>query len=156
MAYVISGGNESLRIDEAMARLLDDGLEARHVLITVVDSDSRPALFLVPLLDSEERGYRVLGDQVLVGIETYTWLDDEQRCFHGFDEIWLFHEPPTQPKPVEHLITSDRGLNLPVPGELEQWMVSEWCLLGLGDGTGCGLNVVTSRPDLVRLLVPTW
>jgi hypothetical protein len=70
----------------------------------------------------------------------------ESGFFTGFDEVWLFDDPPRSPKPGALRLTSDAPLRGPPAEELEDWMRSCGCYAGLGDGDG--LNFVTFRPAL--------
>lgn len=83
-------------------------------------------------------------------------LANEKRLFNGFDEVWFFESLPS----VERLapgkecgLTCDGG---PVDRELVEnvapTLSATGCHLVLGDGTGLGLNCITTDPQLWNTL----
>ncbi len=91
---------------------------------------------------------RTVGCDVATDGETLLSLI-ESGFFTGFDEVWLFDDPPRSSKPGGLRLTSDAPLRGPPPEQLEDWMRSCGCYAGLGDGDG--LNFVTFRPALADM-----
>jgi hypothetical protein len=93
--------------------------------------------------------YSKVNYDVVVGGATLLTLIDDYSFFTGFDEIWLFADPPLLSKPETIRITSDAPLEQRPPDALIAWMREADCLAGLGDGDG--LNFVTFDLTLAEL-----
>lgn len=144
------GWRPDLDIQEAVASLGRVAVTHAQVLISMVDSTPRVGdmISLKTRLGDLGASARIVGCDVATDGETLLSLI-ESGFFTGFDEVWLFDEPPRSPKPGGLRLTSDAPLRDPPPEQLEDWMQSCGCYAGLGDGDG--LNFVTLRPALAEM-----
>jgi hypothetical protein len=124
-------------------------------LITTVDSSDRVAETDLPSVLSEVgRRFDQVGGAILVRQRDLLWLLEDKDFFTGFDEVWLFHDPPRESRPPGLRTTTDRPFTeVPPADELRAWMLQTDCCLGLGDGAG--LNYMCRDPRLALLLEQT-
>lgn len=148
---VLFGWNAELDIPSAVTMVEQKCLAESHALISAVDSSFRPRELpsLIPLLARLGWHYYELGGGVVITGELLLNLIEEHDYFHGFDEIWCFESPPSEPKPEAVPLTSDIKLQREPADSLVKWMRSNSCIAGLGDGDG--LNFVTFKPSLAEL-----
>jgi hypothetical protein len=141
------GWRPDLDIQDAVGRLEHVAVARAQVLISMVDSTPRVGDMLSLKMRLSELGAsaRIVGCDVATEGKALLSLI-ESGFFTGFDEVWLFDDPPRSPKPGALRLTSDAPLRGPPPEQLEDWMRSCGCYAGLGDGDG--LNFVTFRPAL--------
>ena len=128
--------------------------ESMHwALLTCLDSNTNPAA----LAQSDHPIGAVLGQGQQLGkglvftTKKLLRLEQETPLFFGFDEIWFFHHPPIEPKPDTWWIVGPQAIDAARVAEVEDWMTSTSCSLGLGDGTG--LNFCARIRGLPRYLL---
>jgi hypothetical protein len=142
------------RVDVALERLLWFDATLQFVLLAVLDST--PDLRGSPSLDTyRSEGLQFVGTQALVHRRVAERMLKDDALFTGFDEAWLFVEPPTRPRPDGCVITTDTE-TLADPVGLERWMCSTHAHVGLGDGLGLRAIAVASEATdaLSRALFP--
>jgi hypothetical protein len=94
--------------------------------------------------------FREVGSGVLLSGQQTIMLTHKHLLFTHFDEVWLFGEDPSGPKPEGVSIVAPSNLSEEVPTEVAAWMCHSGCIVGLGDGIG--LNYVTVDEGVYRLL----
>lgn len=122
-----------------------------HALVTCLDSNTAPASLLEssPELQSLGADVQVLGKHLLLSTESLLKCSD--RLFFGFDEVWFFPNPPTDPKPDSAWIVGPGRIAPDTLAALEEWMSRNGCSLALGDGAG--MNFIVKAQGLVRHLL---
>jgi hypothetical protein len=112
-------------------------------LITVLDSSTEPSSLLEtsPHLRGIRPMIHVVGKGLYVSTRELLKAERKNRIFFGFDEIWFFPGPRLNNEPLtqrpDHLsIVGPRGIDSNLISELQDWMRSTHCSLGLGDGEG--------------------
>lgn len=148
------GWTPDLDVPSALGRVPPERLCPLHVLVTMIDSTPRVRVLQSFLSILRELGadYVEVDDDVLIDVPTLFALIRD-RCFlTGFDEVWLFEDPPKVGKPQYLRMTSDKPLRSGPSHELVTWMRDANCLAGLGDGDG--LNFATSDGTLAALWKP--
>src|SRR5664280_3123703 len=105
---VLFGWNPDLDIPSAIQLAARDLVGRGHVLISMVDSTPRVADLpsLSPLLTDLGAEFHVVDGDISVTFETLLTLID-RGFFNGFDEVWLFRDPPANSKPPSLRLTSD-------------------------------------------------
>ena len=127
-----------------------------YALITCLDS-----CFDLPLIvnkspvlnDLQSRG-RMIGKGLAITTRKLLAMEQKQRIFYGFDEVWFFPHFNIQPKPPQICITGPMDLPEELPNKLVRWMEDSQCSLGLGDGTG--LNFVVKLTGIAKHLLRHW
>lgn len=79
---------------------------------------------------------KLVGEGLLMTTRQLLAIERQHRLFFGFDEVWFFSKPPITSKPENLVITGPDHVN---PREIEQnseWLRSNNCSLGVGDGIG--------------------
>lgn len=144
------GWTGNLEVPDAIALVQEQGWDG-SVLITVLDSSAHVSRspVVTRLIAEYPNLVGCVGDDVVMSISTLTQWNRRWNLLTGFDEIWLFEDPPRAGKSVSCVITSDVPLTSSPPDELLQWMESVGCRGGLGDGDG--LNYVTDSAELATL-----
>ncbi|HEX3870380.1 MAG TPA: hypothetical protein VHV77_08090 [Pirellulales bacterium] len=114
-----------------------------YSLITVIDSSTEPAkclekgTTLAPLRGKTE----VVGSGLLLPTRELVEANRANRLFFGFDEIWFFPSirrtgNPLTSKPPQVSLVEPGGIESQMLPQLQQWMRTSQCSLGLGDGEG--------------------
>ncbi len=93
---------------------------------------------------------RLLGGAITATGETLLAIIEQGNVFNGFDEVWLFPNPPSKPIPAGIWITPPLEITKEMPTGLPEWMRQSACSMGLGDGIG--LNYVTGDPSVADFL----
>ena len=123
----------------------------RFALITSLDSSPPTSLTNVwRALSEHVNEFRELGSGVVLSGQQTVLLARKYLLFTHFDEVWLFSEAPTEPKPEVVGIVAPYNLGEEVPPEVADWMYRSGCIVGLGDGDG--LNYVTVDERVAREL----
>jgi hypothetical protein len=150
MKNVLWGWAESLDIPSALGRLPSGQLAESHALITMIDSSAEVNLLGSVRAAIEGLGveYKPLGGGVLLPGSSLLQLDRD-GLFTGFDELWLFRDPPLERKPDSERLTSDHKLSVAPPRLVTDWLCRNSGIAGLGDGIG--LNWITVSPALADL-----
>jgi hypothetical protein len=120
--------------------------DCRHCLITSVDSsvtDLAELPGLVRFFRATGHPRTRLGDGVVTTSEALVDLVTGD-FFGGFDELWLFPERPTLPRPDGAGLTVS-GLPFDRFPEAAEWMAATGCVVGLGDGTGLAYATLDAR-----------
>ena len=124
-------------------------------LITSLDGSPPTSLKSVRRALAEHVGeFRELGSGLLLSGQQTMLLARkyEYELFTHFDEVWLYRDEPTEPKPNEvTLVFARYNLSEEVPSQVANWMQRSGCIVGLGDD-GIGLNYVTVDDRVARLL----
>jgi hypothetical protein len=90
-----------------------------------------------------------LGSGLVVPSAAWPLLAEQLDLLHGFDELWLFQEPPLIAKPQGTSIVSPLCVEEEdIPPRLLQWMRATRCAAGLGDGEA--MNFITPHTQLAR------
>jgi hypothetical protein len=119
-------------------------------LVTSLDSSPPTSLTNVrrALIEYVDE-FREVGSGILLSGRQTVLLARKYLLFTHFDEVWLFHEAPIEPKPERASIVAPYDLSEEVPSEVADWMWRSGCVVGLGDGEG--LNYVTVDERVARL-----
>ena len=124
-----------------------------YALITCIDSnpDPRSMLETSPELHVLSADARPCGSGLLVPGKLL--LDPEvcSRLFFGFDEVWFFPDDNIAPKPPAAWLTGPARVDQSALDRLGQWLSTNSCALGLGDGAG--LNFIVKAHGLVKYLL---
>jgi hypothetical protein len=147
---ILWGWAPALDIPVALGRMDQRQLDESHVLITILDSTPevnrmRPVRAAIERLEIDCRS---LGGGLVVPGSSLGRLDMAYGLLDGFDEIWLFENPPIEPKPDSVPLTSDIKLLQGPPEFLSDWLFRNSGIAGLGDGDG--LNWITVSPSLAE------
>jgi hypothetical protein len=148
----LRGGHKK---DSSVADLVEEHPEFVErfpfVLVTALDSSPPTSLANVRRALAEHVDeFRELGSGVLLSGQQTIMLAHRYLLFTHFDEVWLFDEDPSWPKPEGISIVTPSDLTEEVPTEVAVWMYRSGCIVGLGDGIG--LNYVTVDEGVDRLL----
>jgi hypothetical protein len=121
------------------------------VLITSLDSSPPTSLTNVQRALAEYVDqFQEVGSGVLLSGRQTLLLARRYHLFTHFDEVWLFHQAPMEPKPERVSIVAPYDLSEEAPSEVADWMWRSRCVVGLGDGEG--LNYVTVDELVAHLL----
>jgi hypothetical protein len=150
MENALWGWTESLDIPSALGRMPGGQLGECHALITTIDSSADVNLLksVRTAIEKLNVEYKPLGGGVVLP-GSYLLQLDTDGFFTGFDELWLFREPPHEPKPDSDRLTSDHKLIDAPPRLVTDWLYTNSGIAGLGDGVG--LNWITVSPALADL-----
>ena len=109
-----------------------------YALITCLDST-----FDIPSLMDKSKHLTDLKDNctgigkgVILTTRQLIVAERRQRMFFGFDEVWFFSHSDITPKPDDLILV---GPSRPTAEQIDkhaEWLVTNHCSLGLGDGTG--------------------
>ncbi len=148
---LICGWTPGLNIPVAIHRPTHELIARSHVLVSALDSTDEVSTLpsVASFFSRMDLSHDQIGTDLLVSGETLLALIHEPNFFTGFDEIWLFRNPPRQTKPKILRLTSDVPLGDEPSDLLVSWMKGADCLAGLGDGDG--LNFVTFDVGLAKL-----
>lgn len=125
----IEGGPPHEKVQDYVDRLAH---HLPYTLVTSLDSDPNVLEILHPVL-SGLVSFRV-GAAKLVHSADLVGLGN--RLFHGFDEVWMFRQPPTKPKPDGVWLTDPRPLDASQVSLLSPWFEEQQCYVGVGDISG--------------------
>jgi hypothetical protein len=116
-------------------------------LITSIDSieDVANLESLLGFLDERNHEHASLGPDLLIDRRALADILREDNYFSGFDEIWLFADPPAVPKP-EQIHLTIRAPTEESFAAIAEWMTATNCVVGLGDGTA--LCYVTNEAEV--------
>ncbi len=109
-----------------------------YALVTYLDSSPEVA----SIFDKSEqwtglRGkYRAVGAGALLKTRQLLAAQRRRRIFFGFDEVWFFPGSAISSKPESFVITAPCSLEAEQIGRHSEWLVSNKCSLGIGDGEG--------------------
>jgi hypothetical protein len=122
-------------------------------LITFLDGSPPTSLTYVRQALAEHGDeFREAGSGLVLSGQQTVLLDRRYELFGHFDEVWLFRDEPTEPKPDEVTLVFPRyNLSEEVPTQVANWMLRSGCIVGLGDD-GIGLNYITVDERVARLL----
>ena len=142
-------------IDSAIPTVLAGASEALNgynfMLVTTIDSTDMRQTTTGRGLARREQRCTFLEDGLVVLKPLMTDESLWRQLFNGFDEVWLFEEPPMLARPQGLSIVGPRRLDAgAVPPGLQEWMRTAGCGVGLGDGDG--LNYATSDERFRRAL----
>jgi hypothetical protein len=109
-----------------------------YALITCVDSSFDIGSFWKrsKQLSKLKGKFKLVGQGLLITAHQLLAVERQHRLFFGFDEVWFFPKSDITAKPENWVITGPEPID---PLEIEQhfeWMRSNNCSLGLGDGAG--------------------
>ena len=140
-------------VHDLVANLTSNFASMKFALITCLDSDTNPAALLEssPELNALDPRPVPLGDALWLPTAQLVECDSRHRLFHGFDELWFSPSPPATPKPDSAWIVGPNRISQGNLDRLGEWMTSNDCSLGLGDGDG--LNFVVKAMGLMRHLL---
>lgn len=147
-------------IDSSVHAFLEDiespPASMHYALITGLDScfDLPPLVSSSPALQQLSSKIQLVGEGLMVKTSHLLSAERQRRLFFGFDEVWFFAKPVFDPKPNGVCITGPATLPEKVPDKLANWMLSNKCSLGLGDGTG--LNFVAKLQGIAKHIVQHW
>lgn len=133
-----------------------------YALITRVDSQRQVGLDLPSVRLMASQGLseiRQLGEHLMVRASSLRRMAAEFGFFSGFDEVWFFREPPTEPLPQGLEIRSCEVVLLPYAqrraaaiqamAELEPWMRRSAAIIGIADGVGLDYVTLEEEPALL-------
>ena len=139
-------------IDYSIAELIESSMVTRlfpYSLVTCVDS-SRD----LNLLDTTRKIIKEFSDcylqshSLFVPCSLLPIIHNKYSLFNGFDEIWFYTTIPSGMFPEEYWITGPREIANDLPSGIYEWMISNFSMLGIGDGTG--LNYVTISLEISK------
>ena len=125
----------------------------KYALLTFLDSSPGVA----SIFQKNERLHKLqkhlsnVGNGVLLTTHQLLRLDREERLFFGFDEVWFFSHKNISPKPTTDSIVGPERITTSAQSNLETWMESNGCSLGLGDGAG--MNFCAKLQGIAKYLV---
>jgi hypothetical protein len=127
-----------------------------YALITCLDScfDLPSIVNKNPALSDLQSHGRIIGKGFAITTRKLLAVEQKQRIFYGFDEVWFFPHFNIEPKPPKICITGPMDLPEKLPNTLVRWMEGSKCSLGLGDGTG--LNFVVKLAGIAKHIVQHW
>jgi hypothetical protein len=110
----------------------------RYALITYLDSSSEVSSIFTKgkhLIDLRSK-YRAIGTGALLTTRQLIAAQRQRRIFFGFDEVWFFPSPDISSKPESLVITAPYSIDSEQIEQYSEWLTSNRCSLGLGDGMG--------------------
>jgi hypothetical protein len=140
-------------IHDFLLKIADPTASMAHALITCVDSESDPA----SLLDKSKHfkslhgKCQIVGQGILLTTRQLLSVEKANRIFFGFDEVWFFPDAEISPKPSGFDITGPDQINSNDISQHGEWLRSNKCSLGLGDGTG--MNFCLKVRGVARYIV---
>ncbi len=122
-------------------------------LITCLDSDLNPKSLLKKSsqLKAAMKCAKPLKNGLLVPAKVILEPGFRDQVFFGFDEVWFFPSDKIEPKPESAWIVGPNRIDQTKLDELGEWMATNECSFGLGDGDG--LNLIVKAHGLVRYLI---
>jgi len=120
--------------------------------ILVVTIDSSHILTELPVIQKAiEKGFDItfFDSKIILTNEEIREINKDFALFNGFDEIYCFLEKPRVLLPRNVFLTGPIEIENRIPDDLEQWMLNNNCVLGLGDGIG--LNYITTEKALAEI-----
>jgi len=121
-----------------------------YVLVVTIDS-SHILTELPAIQKGIEKGFDItfFDSKIILTNEVIRKVNKEFSLFNGFDEIYCFLEKPKALSPKKAFLTGPTEIENKIPDDLEQWMLNNNCLLGLGDGIG--LNYITTEKAIAEI-----
>lgn len=95
-----------------------------------------------------------VGQGLLLTTRQLLAVERHDRLFFGFDEVWFFPKGDITAKPESWVITGPELINPQEIGQYHEWMRSNNCSLGLGDGTG--MNYCLRAKGAARYVVTAF
>jgi len=149
--FLHAGHKEDLFIADLVSERPEFIESFPFALITSLDSSPPTSLTNVRrALNEHVDEFWEVGSGILLSGQQTISLAREYLLFTHFDEVWLFREPPMDPKPKGVSIVAPCDLSEDVPTEVADWIQRSGCVVGLGDGEG--LNYVTVDEGIARWL----
>jgi hypothetical protein len=127
-----------------------------YALVTCLDSNNEVA----SLLDQSKhlkglRGkYQRVGQGILLTTHQLLTAQKNNRLFFGFDEVWFFPNADVSPKPESFVIVGPEPISSRETDQYSEWLRSNNCSLGLGDGTG--MNFCLKVRGVARFIVEAF
>jgi hypothetical protein len=151
MSVISAGRIEDMSVRKWITKNASKISELPFVLISSIDSqrDLRRIKLLASRFEIEPKWALSIYPLVISGTSTVD-LANEDRLFTGFDEIWIPRRLPISNPPSNAYLVAPREIESFLPLEIENWVESSECRLGVGDGDG--LNYVVLDDELGRQL----
>jgi hypothetical protein len=127
-----------------------------YALITSLDSSTDiPALLEKSKHLSALQGkHQVVGTGIVVSTRQLLLAQKKNRVFFGFDEVWFFPHADISPKPDGLAIVGPEPIGAQEMEEHDEWLRSNNCSLGLGDGAG--MNFCLKVRGVARFIVEAF
>lgn len=131
-------GRIDTTIHAFLAEIDDPTSSMAYALVTCLDSN-----FDVPSLLEKSKHLKnlkekcqIIGQGVLLSTRQLLSAEKKNRLFFGFDEVWFFPNANITPKPTTFVIVGPDEISPKEVRQFGEWLRSNHCSLGLGDGTG--------------------
>src|SRR5215210_1096315 len=129
--FLRGGHNKDLFIADLVEEHPDFIESFPFVLITYLDSSLLTSLKTVRRALAEHVDeFREVGSGVLLSGQQTIMLTHKYPLFTYFDEVWLFGEDASGPKPEGVSIVAPSNLSEEVPTEVAAWMYHSGCIVG--------------------------
>jgi hypothetical protein len=122
----------------------------RYALITYIDSSPNTASIFKNMIALKGKS-KAVGQSALVSTRHLLAAQRQHRIFFGFDEVWFFPNSDIKSKPQGFVITGPYSIDSQQIDRYSDWLASNKCSLGLGDGTG--LNYCLRIRGVARYVV---
>ena len=125
-------------IHDFLEEIDDPSSSMRYALITSLDSNPDVSSLFTKsqhLTDLREK-YQVVGTGALLTTRHLLAAQRQRRFFFGFDEVWFFPHSDISIKPEGFVITGPCSIDSEQIERYSEWLASNKCSLGLGDGVG--------------------
>lgn len=125
-------------IHDFLEEIAEPPSSMEYALITCLDSSPEVA----SIIDKSKHAADLKGKCRRVGagalLKTRRLLAAQRRSriFFGFDEVWFFPGHAISRKPESFVITASYPLKPEQIGQHSEWLISNKCSLGIGDGEG--------------------
>lgn len=143
-------------IHDFLAEIAEPPSGMAYALITCLDSNFDGAFLLKESkhLEGLRDKCELIGSGILTTTQQLLAADRREQIFFGFDEVWFFPHADIRPKPTELIITCPAQIGADHLNDLIEWMQSNDCSLGLGDGMGMNfcLKARGMAKNIVRAL----
>lgn len=110
----------------------------RYALITSLDSNPDVAAIagVSKHLADLEGKFQPVGRGILMATSDLLATEYQSRMFFGFDEVWFFPHANITSKPEDLSITAPCSIGPEQIRRSAEWLTTNKCSLGLGDGLG--------------------
>lgn len=127
-----------------------------YALITCLDSDCNiPSLMQTSKHLRKLKGkVQLVGQGLLLTTRQLLTAERHNRLFFGFDEVWFFPTSDIAPKPASFVITGPDPITSPEVARFDEWLHSNHCSLGIGDGVG--MNFCLRVRGMARYIVEAF